>query len=86
MEGEKSATFNAEQGVALGCSLSPLLFSIFVNDITAVEQADLRDTMPECVRGSVLHAILLLYSNTAPIYYLVFYKTISPPVNSVIPL
>ena len=31
--GEKSDTFTIEQGVAQGCSLSLILFSVFVNDL-----------------------------------------------------
>ena len=30
LEGEKSEVFNVEQGVARGCSLSPILFSVFM--------------------------------------------------------
>ena len=30
LEGEKSTTFTLEQGVAQGCSLSPILFSVFI--------------------------------------------------------
>ena len=30
LEGEKSDTFTIEQGVAQGCSLSPILFSVFI--------------------------------------------------------
>ena len=42
LEGEKSDSFNVEQGVAQGCSLSPILFSIFINDLLKeVEQAEL---------------------------------------------
>ena len=42
LEGEKSEIFNVEQGVAQGCSLSPILFSVFINDLlTDVEQAEL---------------------------------------------
>ena len=42
LEGEKSATFSVEQGVAQGCSLSPILFSVFINDLLKdVEQAEL---------------------------------------------
>ena len=33
LEGEKSAMFSVEQGVAKGCSLSPILFSAFINDL-----------------------------------------------------
>ena len=42
LEGEKSDTFTIEQGVAQGCSLSPILFSVFVNDLLKeVEQTGL---------------------------------------------
>ena len=42
LEGEKSDSFNVEQGVAQGCSLSPILFSVFINDLLKeVEQAEL---------------------------------------------
>ena len=33
LEGEKLDMFTIEQGVAQGCSLSPILFSVFVNDL-----------------------------------------------------
>ena len=34
LEGVKSDTFKIEQGVvAQGCSLSPILFSVFINDL-----------------------------------------------------
>ena len=33
LEGEKSNMFSVEQGVAQGCSLSPILFSVFINDL-----------------------------------------------------
>ena len=32
LEGERSAEFRLEQGVAQGCSLSPILFSVFINE------------------------------------------------------
>ena len=42
LEGEKSYSFNVEQGMAKGCSLSPILFSVFINDLLKeVEQAEL---------------------------------------------
>ena len=42
LEGEKSDSFNVEQGVAQGCRLSPILFSVFNNDLLKeVEQAEL---------------------------------------------
>ena len=42
LEGEKSDSFNVDQGVAHGCSLSPILFSVFINDLLKeVEQAEL---------------------------------------------
>ena len=42
IEGEKSDTFTIEQGVAQGCSLSPILFSVFINDLLKeVEQTGL---------------------------------------------
>ena len=42
LEGEKSEVFGVEQGVAQGCSLSPILFSVFTNGLlVAVEQAGL---------------------------------------------
>ena len=33
LEGEKSKPFDISQGVAQGCSLSPILFSIFINQL-----------------------------------------------------
>ena len=44
LEGEKSDTFTIEQGMAQGCSLSPILFSVpvFINDLLKeVEQTGL---------------------------------------------
>ena len=42
LEGEKSDLFNVEQGVAQGCSLSPMLFSVFNNYLLKeVEQVEL---------------------------------------------
>ena len=33
LEGERSDIFSLDQGVAQGCSLSPTLFSVFINDL-----------------------------------------------------
>ena len=33
LKGEKSDTFKIEQGMAQRCSLSPILFSVFINDL-----------------------------------------------------
>ena len=42
LEGEKSSAFSVEQGVAQGCSLSPILFSVPINDLLKdVEEAGL---------------------------------------------
>ena len=42
LEGEKSDTFKIEQGLAQGFSLSPILFSVFFNDLLKeVEQSEL---------------------------------------------
>ena len=42
LDGEKSASFSVEQGVAQCCSLSPILFSVLINDLLKeVEKAEL---------------------------------------------
>ena len=42
LEGEKSDTFTIEEGVDQGCSLSPILFLVFVNDLLKeIEQTGL---------------------------------------------
>ena len=33
LKGERSSTFSVEQGVAQGCSLSPILLSVFISDL-----------------------------------------------------
>ena len=33
LDGEKSTMFSVEQGVAQGCSLSPILFSVFMKEV-----------------------------------------------------
>ena len=42
LDGQRSEGFNVEQGVDQGCSLSPILFSVFINDLLKeVEEAEL---------------------------------------------
>ena len=42
LEGEKSAMLSLEQGVAEGCSVSPIIFSVFIDGLfREVEKADL---------------------------------------------
>ena len=42
LEGEKSDTISLEQGMAQGCSLSPILFSVFISNLLIeVEKAGL---------------------------------------------
>ena len=42
LDGECSEAFDVQQGVAQGCSLSPILFSVFINDLLKeVEQVGL---------------------------------------------
>ena len=33
LEGERFSTFSVKQGVTQGCSLSPILFSVFISDL-----------------------------------------------------
>ena len=58
LDGEKSASFSVEQGVAQGCSLSPILFSVFINDLLKeVEKAELEIHLGEGGRiGGMLFA------------------------------
>ena len=40
---KKSASFSVEQNVVQGCSLSPILFSVFINNLLKeVEKAEVR--------------------------------------------
>ena len=42
LDGERSESFDVEQGVAQGCSLSPILFSVFFNGLLReVEEAEI---------------------------------------------
>ena len=46
LEGEKSKPFNIGQGVAQGCSMSPILVYIFINQLLdEVEKAEFGITM-----------------------------------------
>ena len=41
LDGERSEAFDVEQGVAQGCSLSPISFSVFINGLLReVEEVD----------------------------------------------
>ena len=43
LDGECSEAFDVQQGVAQGCILSPILFSVFINGLLKeVEQAGLK--------------------------------------------
>ena len=57
LEGEQSAAFNVEQGVAQGCSLSPILFSVFINGLLKVEHAELGI---ELSNGAIIGGMLIL--------------------------
>ena len=42
LDGERSEAFDVEQGVAQGCSLSPIYFSVFINGLLReVEEAEI---------------------------------------------
>ncbi len=46
LEGEKSHTFDIKQGVAQGCSMSPILFCILINQLLdEVEKAGIGITV-----------------------------------------
>ena len=54
LEGEKSNTIKIEQGVAQGCSLSPILFSVFINDLLKeVDQTGLGIQLSYCSIWSI---------------------------------
>ena len=57
----KGEVFNVELGVSQGCSLSPILFSVFINRLlVAVEQAGLGIELSDGVKfwGCCLQMIL----------------------------
>ena len=58
LEGEKSDSFNVEQGVAQGCSLSPYYFQYSLNDLLKeVEQVELGIQLSSCKTfGGILFA------------------------------
>ena len=58
LEGEQSAAFSIEQGVAEGCSLYPVLFSVFINGLLkGVEQAELGIELSNGARMGGVHAV-----------------------------
>ena len=51
LDGEQSEAFDVEQGVAQGCSLSPILFSVFINGLLReVEEAEIGIDLSSCGR------------------------------------
>ena len=58
LEGEKSKQFHISQGVAQGCSMSPILFSIFINQLLdEVEKAGFGITIKNDVKvGGLMFA------------------------------
>ena len=57
LDGECSEAFDVQQGVAQGCSLSPILFSVFINGLLKeVEQAGLGVELSD---GSIIGGMLL---------------------------
>ena len=57
LEGEKSSTFSVEQGVAQGCSLSPILFSVFISDL--LEEIDKAEIGIQLKSGNKVGGLLL---------------------------
>ena len=61
LEGEKSDTFTIEQGMAQGCSLSPILFSVLINNLLKeVEQTGLGHGI-ELSSGKTVGGMLFAY-------------------------
>ena len=62
LEGECSEAFDVQQGVAQGCSLSPILFSVFINGLLKeVEQAGLGVELSDgSIIGGSLFAVVHL--------------------------
>ena len=61
LEGEKSTTFSVEQGVAQGCSLSSILFSVFIDEVLDeidTAQIGIQLNSGNKVGGIQLHMIL----------------------------
>ena len=56
LEGEKSSTFSVEQGVAQGCSLSPILFSVFISDL--LEEIDRAQIVIQLKSGNKVGGLL----------------------------
>ena len=65
LDGECSEAFDVEQGVAQGCSLSPILLSVFINGLLKeVEQASLAGADPGGGGGSGCSSTPLSFQKT----------------------
>ena len=61
LEGEKSPTVSVEQGVAQGCSLSPILFSVFISDL--LDEIDRAQIGIQLKSGNKVHVGGILFTD-----------------------